>query len=467
MMEEVEPETPPNKTLFCRIQQPQSSEHNSNTSNLNSTTNNSNTNNRSNNMLVTLLSKMQPRNLSCFADTTFTENTTDHLQFQIPSMLENIRKGITVDDKGKEKDKDKDKDNVHVESKRVRNKRKEIQGGALSKLYKLTDLDHKSNRVPILCTDRWNVTETLATCISNKATCKENRRMACLVLNNLSIPFENKAFLVKRNDLLSALMVVIRNMSAESYLCCICLFNLSFLEDAKGALLHYCCNSHSHANNTVSALEEPSSFTNNGTGTSTGTGTGTDAHSPLESPLSLVRTTEQMVSTYTGILIDDTNSSSTTTTTNNNSILNKGKRTKVRSSVEGEAVRWTIGLVRNLTSTKEGCLILGQTQLPKLMTTIISGSNPDVRFWGRDSLEDFCVQSLVHLAQHAPSLVVLRNIGAKDSLAHLVGQGGIHDLRAATIIARIEEFEQVQSTAASAAALEQEREEERYTTIKF
>lgn len=219
---------------------------------------------------------------------------------------------------------------------------------------------------------------TLANAISVKAS-KEDRRLACLILNNLSIPFECKAVMVlgpASERLLGALCAVIRHSHAESYLCCICLFNLSFLEDGAPAILNY-----------------------------------TPANAPLENPLSLLRTVELMMKTYSPLLLSS------------NKVM----------SVEGEAVRWATGLIRNLSATQDACCLIAKTKIPELVCFHLRDSPNPIIKWTKDSVEDLSLIVLCNLAKYPELLSHLKQIGAQEAVHDIVGQGGIHDFRASMV----------------------------------
>jgi len=170
------------------------------------------------------------------------------------------------------------------------------------------------------------------------------------------------------SDLLDSVLMVIQNGYSESYLCCILLMNLMFLDDAKLKVLHY--------------------------------------HGGLENPKSLVRTMELVLKTYTRFLA--------------RKVL----------SVKGEAVRWTTGLLRNLTTIEEGALLVSKTDIPSLVLSYVRDSRNPLHQWTEDSLEDLSLQVLVNLAKHVESADCLKSLNAKHAFDSIVGQGGIHDVRA-------------------------------------
>lgn len=210
----------------------------------------------------------------------------------------------------------------------------------------------------------------LANCLT-ASTNDKDRRYACLTLNNLSIPFENKAIMVfgpSSDVLLDAVLSVIQNGLAESYLCCILLMNLSYLDDAKLKLVEY--------------------------------------KGGLDNPKSLLRTMELLLKTYSQFV------------------------PKKVLSVEGEAVRWTVGWLRNITSCDKGACMIVKTAIPSLVVSFVRDSTKPLHEWTQDSLEDMSLQVLVNLANHQETNEWIESLDAKHAFDKIVGQGGIHDVRA-------------------------------------
>lgn len=243
----------------------------------------------------------------------------------------------------------------------------ETRHQALDRLFYKTDLAHQYNRIPLVCTSQWDMIEALSECLSSK----DDRRLACLTLNNLSIPFENKAvmsFGPSSDILLDSVLQVIQNGCPETYLCCILFMNLTFLDDAKLKLVEY--------------------------------------HGGLDNTKSLLRTMELVLKTYSQFL------------------------SKPVLSVEGEAVRWTTGLMRNISATKEGACMIAKTDIPSLVLSYVRDSPNALHQWTEDSLEDLSLQVLVNLAKHDESAECLKKLNAQHAFDSIVGQGGIHDVRA-------------------------------------
>uniref|UniRef100_A0A7S2UNS6 Uncharacterized protein n=1 Tax=Attheya septentrionalis TaxID=420275 RepID=A0A7S2UNS6_9STRA len=262
---------------------------------------------------------------------------------------------------------------------------------ALKQLYRLTDRSHKHNRVPIVCTTKWNVLLSLIHCLRvDVLGASDDRRLACLALNNLSIPFENKAVMIlgsEATNLLCALLSVIQSGHPESYLCCICLMNLTFLEDAVQPVLYF----------------SPSSYNLRASG------------GPLDNPFSLLRTIETMLRMYSPFILS-----------------------KV-VSVEGEAVRWATGLIRNAVKKEKNASLIAKTEIPALVVGNIRNSPHPVGAWTRDSLEDLSLLVMCSMSRFSDSKKVLNAVGACEAVERVIGLGGIHDFRATVIQSSLQE----------------------------
>eukprot|EP00985_Skeletonema_marinoi_P032315 scaffold39101_cov109-Skeletonema_marinoi.AAC.1 len=66
----------------------------------------------------------------------------------------------------------------------------EKAANATKRVYELCDVGHKQNRVPMVCSGKYDVLTPLANCLTQESG--DGRHLACLALNNLSIPTENK-----------------------------------------------------------------------------------------------------------------------------------------------------------------------------------------------------------------------------------------------------------------------------------
>jgi len=323
-----------------------------------------------------------------------------------------------------------------------------IRVTALKKLYELTG-KRQHLRVPIVCTTEWNVVDLLTKCLfsqnphdSGNDTVQNNaRRIACLTLNNLSIPYENKAVMMfgpGSTTLIESLVQIMRLKLPETYLVCICLMNLSFLDDAIEPILNYSpftvemgANSKHvyplqqdgfelNKLNTRSArllrtrrsAIESFSTPHPSTSSNKQTSIRPSIHSrsqPVDSS-SLLRALESMMQVYMPFLMS-----------------------KV-VSVEREAIRWAMGLLRNLTKTDENCASIAKTNIPCLISFVIRDSPYPIVRWTEDSLEDWALLVLSRLATNYDGKEVLNKCDATETVFRIIGTGGIHETRANSII---------------------------------
>jgi hypothetical protein len=284
----------------------------------------------------------------------------------------------------------------------------------------LTFPSHHSPRtysVPVVCTTKWDTIGAVASCVTPEAD-PGDRRQALLLLNNLSIPIENKASIILGEpveSLLPALLKVIHERLPESYLAAACLFNLSYLEDAKIFLFTYIPTV------TFVTTEVQSEY---------------HYRPPLENPGSLLRILESLLRDYAGYLqVDAVN------------------------SVEGEAIRWVIGVLRNLATVKDNAIdLIQQTVVPALALQFLETSTNELSLWSRDSLEDSCLMLTVNLVQSCPTEYQTHIDGAtaRKALGKIHGKGGIHDMRATAVLRLLEE--ETESLEAAVARQDEKKE---------
>ncbi|EED89322.1 predicted protein [Thalassiosira pseudonana CCMP1335] len=342
---------------------------------------------------------------------------------------------------------------------------------ALRQLHDLTKKGNEHNRVPIVCAKKWDVVGTLSTALlqmeddiesdtvndtkQSKPSVNENRRLICWILNNLSIPYENKATMAlgsSSSKLLQALVSVIQANLPSSYLCCICFMNLTFLSDAIQPVTLFVTPSpmydRSNSSNTPlsssvrrnSSLKSRTRSANGGTTIHFDGSLGSlseETKRVLENPSSLLRVVERMMLTNSPFLL------STVT------------------SVQGEAIRWACGFIRNVTFAMENaditnkedslidstgrqgvisnsvidelCTLISHTEIPRLAVLFVRDSpNPTVK-WTKNSLEDISLGIMCNLAQFTSSREALRRAGAVQSLETIEGLPGIHGYRARAI----------------------------------
>ena len=255
------------------------------------------------------------------------------------------------------------------------NSKGEKSAAATKRIYELCDVGHKQNRVPMVCSGKYDVLTPLAKCLTQESG--DGRHLACLALNNLSIPTENKRVMAlgpASKDVIGGLCKVIAEDKQESYLCCICLMNLSFLEASITTILQH----------------SPSPDGN--------------AVSPLENPESLLRVLEKLL-------------------TNSPAVPKSG-------SGKSEGVRWACGLIKNLAKSEENSALIGQTDIPKCVVENIRATTAPPSRWTSNSLEDFSLFVILNLAQWPVSKDALVNSGAVEVIKPIMGEGDLQGLKA-------------------------------------
>jgi len=245
------------------------------------------------------------------------------------------------------------------------------QKQAVQKLYELTDQKHQHYRVELVT--KYNILDTLVDLLPNL----DHRRMACLTLNNLSIPYENKQPILWHTPLLQQLWCILRDLPpAETYLACLCVRNLSQEEESRTRLL--------------------------------------DFGSADDYLLSLL---DKLVVTFAP------------------GVLRTGK---VHNSAEGLALKWAVGIIRQVSTTRASELLEYKSTLRVLLELIqyLSIHLP-LHQWTQDSLPDSCLIVILHVAQTS-DIAVLKELNAQDYLSGLIGKGGIHDTRTSWIQCALE-----------------------------
>lgn len=255
------------------------------------------------------------------------------------------------------------------------NSKGEKSAAATKRIYELCDVGHKQNRVPMVCSGKYDVLTPLAQCLTQESG--DGRHLACLALNNLSIPTENKRVMAlgpASEEVIGGLCKVIAEDKQESYLCCICLMNLSFLEASITTILQH----------------SPSSDGK--------------VLAPLENPSSLLRVLEKLL-------------------TNSPAVPKSG-------SGKSEGVRWACGLIKNLAKSEENAALIGQTEIPKCVVENIRSTTAPPSRWTSNSLEDFSLFVILNLAQWPVSRDALIQVGAVDVIKNIMAEGDLQGLKA-------------------------------------
>jgi hypothetical protein len=116
--------------------------------------------------------------------------------------------------------------------------------------------------------------------------------------------------------------------------------------------------------------------------------------------------------------------------------------TKRQKSVESEALKYTLRTLVNLVgSNQKKAIRICKTTIPKHALVLLHTSPNPLERWIPNSTEDCCLRLFVQLAHHDKCLFYLNELRA-DRLLHtqLEGKGGIHDMRASIVKARVEEW---------------------------
>lgn len=256
------------------------------------------------------------------------------------------------------------------------NEKGEKSAAATKRIYELCDVGHKQNRVPMVCSGKWDVLTPLAKCLTQESG--DGRHLACLALNNLSIPTENKRVMAlgpASKDVIGGLCKVIAEDKQESYLCCICLMNLSFLEASITTIMQH------------SPVPE-----------------GSKDLPPLENPESLLRVLEKLL-------------------TNSPAAPKSG-------SGKSEGVRWACGLIKNLAKSEDNSALIGKTEIPKCVVENIRSTTTPPSRWTSNSLEDFSLFVILNLAQWESSKDALAKAGAVDVVKPIMAEGDLQGLKA-------------------------------------
>mmetsp|Transcript_5913 Transcript_5913/g.10990 ORF Transcript_5913/g.10990 Transcript_5913/m.10990 type:complete len:507 (+) Transcript_5913:127-1647(+) len=298
-------------------------------------------------------------------------------QQDVPGSIESIEKGTA-------KDKERiarpptlrDIPKLTKEIVQTDSDKKEEAVAAAKKLYELCDVGHKANREPMVASGKYDVLHPLTLCLLHEGN-DEKLHFVCLTLNNLAIPHDNKRVMILERGakkLIGNLCKVIQSGKKEAYLCCIILMNLSFLEPAGPIIGQF---------SPKTTLRGP-------------------RLTPLENPNSLLRILQELTA----------------------------------HAARGTAdFRWAFGLLANLSRHSDNALLIGLTGIPRMAIENVSLSKIDASEWKTNSLEDFSLYLLLHLAEATKdglqgALEVVEPIMRNDS--------GIQGLKATMICAFLE-----------------------------
>lgn len=264
---------------------------------------------------------------------------------------------------------------------------------ALQRIYKLCDVSNQQNRIPMVCSGKYDLLTPLAKCLDRET--EMERLLACLTLNNLSIPAENKHVMTtgpSSKVILAGLCKAIAEDKPYAYLCCICLMNLSFLDTSLATILQYCPGPSDAEREKAIMLD------------------------PLENSNSFLRVLEKLLSKHSQVSLHTNTNAAVTPKPNFVARFFQKLLTPMPPNVFGKAksvecIRWACGLIKNLSKSKDNAALLGSTTIPSSIVDIIRTAAP-VSEWTSNSLEDFSLYIVLHLAQWPISREVLLDVGA-------------------------------------------------------
>jgi hypothetical protein len=259
-----------------------------------------------------------------------------------PGTIDSIEKGTSKETKKKKEQPPSLRDIPKLVKQMLQadSDKREEAAAAAEKLYQLCDVGHKGNRELMIASGKYDLLHPLTQCLVHENN-DVKLHFVCLTLNNLSIPHDNKRVMVLERGsqkLIGNLCKVIASGKKEAYLCCIILMNLSFLEPATQIIGQF---------SPKTTLRGP-------------------RLTPLENPHSLLRILQDLTA----------------------------------HAARGTAdFRWAIGLLANLSKFPENALLIGLTGMPRLAIENLALSKVKPSEWKTNSLEDFSLYLLLHLAE--------------------------------------------------------------------
>lgn len=282
-------------------------------------------------------------------------------------------------------------------------------------------------RILIVCSTKWDIISALAKCLISMGSqyneiellYEEIRRFACLILNNLSIPKENKSVIIHSPHLtllLEHITTVIKLQIPEAtYLCCICLMNLTMARDAVEPIMTFAPAKESAPDNSTlqSSFQRKNSI---------------DARDweifPTSKRITARKPTppRQRRSTSDQPWLDDPNS-----LLRSLEKLMRDQQPFLMSkafSVEGESIRWAVGLLRNMTVKHRHCVVIAKTEIPALVLGVLERTPHHVIKWDNNSTEEMALTVLDQIAASPAGSEKLRDCGAKVVLGAIQTRAG-------------------------------------------
>jgi hypothetical protein len=292
-----------------------------------------------------------------------------------------------------------------------------LRTAALQKLYRFTDRKSYKNRVPVVASTRFHTLEALVPCLATDVPAQD-RRQALLIINNLCIPVENKRTIMlgpNRDEILGAMLEILRQRLPESHLVAASLFNLSFYKETKGALMHYVPS----VDLKHSMTDTPEEYT---------------FSQPTQKQDSLLRIVESVVTDFLPFYLEHQK-------------VSTPKQKSAPSSVEAATLQWCMCLLRNLaTKADHASLLATTTQLPAAALQVLQACQAtDLVLWSHDSLPEACLVLWVWLVQSSPEarsylqehFGMQAELSAPQILQPLANQDGIQAIRAKMILVRL------------------------------
>lgn len=210
----------------------------------------------------------------------------------------------------------------------------------------------------------------------------EKLHFVCLTLNNLSIPHDNKRVMVRERGakrLIGNLCKVIASGKREAHLCCIILMNLSFYEPGLTIIGQF-----SPTPKYSSIESSPHSSPDKNASQSSG-----KAKKALQTTTTILKRAADVV----------TRQRKLTPLENPDSLLRIIQDLLSTAERGTSDFRWAFGLLANLSRHPENALLIGLTGIPKVAIANLRLSKIPSNEWATNSLEDFSLYFLLHLAE--------------------------------------------------------------------
>ena len=233
----------------------------------------------------------------------------------------------------------------------------------------------------LLTSPKFDVLESLASRIVREDC--DGLDLALLVLNNLSIPYDNKVLIVLGKSSLKLFDCLSRIMDKdipERVLASICLTNLSIIPEGGKAILY-----HAPIQEWCPEL------------------------SLLSNPESLIRIVER-------------------------SLMLKFDSIPVELSMYKESLRWSCHLVKNLCSCEENANLMSISQIPNLVLNLLKKSELPSSSWNVESVEDAALRTLCKFATWPILRLTLLEANATEIITGFTGGEDVYDYKSHEIL---------------------------------